>query len=505
MKRSLLYLFRLLGYLIGYFKRSRRRPDAGADSTLTPKPPFAWELFERIAHTRGARPLGNPHQSLELRHFPARAPREHRRVLQLTEGELRNALDSMPPDGGVVQLPEGRLTLGAPLAVASGVTLNGVPGKTELVFIDTDYAITFEGTPESPIQQAGLSNLRILHQGMHKFCGAVFATHSLNLHFSQVEISSPRGIGFLLSDDVAGTSFSRCSVDHAALVGYMFIRDIRETRLEACRAEYCRQSGVFLTDLKLPPGVDAKDFDGQIRYTNQVIGNFAPFAADDPTPIRTAFVNCVFQHNRKMGITTDGVGHLQVIGTVLANNECEGITIDNGSWNCQILNCHIFNNGRRGFQDEHELSIDFVRELGLMEDGTSKAKLPGVSIDNAAYIRVENNHIESNWGDGVKLVRAGYRCTVAGNLIENNNRGANDRFHFFGILVGVAERQHPDQQDFPSSNNNLNSNEILGPHYAGIHLMAGTTGNRVHNNHIEGAAFMAIENHTLTGNQIVES
>ena len=54
-------------------------------------------------------------------------------------------------------------------------------------------------------------------------------------------------------------------------------------------------------------------------------------------------------------------------------------------------------------------------------------------------------------------------CTVAGNIIADNNRGINDRFHFFGVLVGVAKRQHLDQSDFPSCNNRIIENDIYRP------------------------------------------
>jgi parallel beta-helix repeat protein len=153
-------------------------------------------------------------------------------------------------------------------------------------------------------------------------------------------------------------------------------------------------------------------------------------------------------------------------------------------------------------QHEVELGIDFVSEMGLMDDGSSKAKLPGISLDNAAYTRVENNHIECNWGDGVKFVRAAYASTIANNLIENNNRGGNDRFHYFGILVGVAERQHPEQHDFASCNNRISENTILGEHFAGIHLMAQVTGNIVEKNQIKGATFESVEVHARKGNLI---
>jgi parallel beta-helix repeat protein len=141
-------------------------------------------------------------------------------------------------------------------------------------------------------------------------------------------------------------------------------------------------------------------------------------------------------------------------------------------------------------------------KMGLMTDGSSKAKLPGVSLDNAAYTRIENNCIEGNWGDGVKFVRSVYGSTVARNIIANNNQGENDEFHFFGVLIGVAQRQHPEQSDFPSCYNQIVENDILGPHHAGVHLLANTTGNQVQNNRIIDPVFAAVEDHTITGNLI---
>jgi hypothetical protein len=282
----------------------------------------------------------------------------------------------------------------------------------------------------------------------------------------------------------------------------MLLREVSDTILHSCVAEHCLQSGVFLTDMKLPSGIDPLDFDAQIHHTNEVIGNFGPFAAGDPCPCRTTMTGCSFSRNRKMGITTDGVGYLRVVDSVIAENDCEGITLDNGSWACQVLNCHIYGNGRRGLQHEVELHKDFVDELGIMQDGSSKAKLPGVSLDNAAYCRIEHNCIEGNWGDGVKFVRAGYACTVARNIIAHNNRGINDRFHFFGVLLGAASRQHPDQSDFPSCHNHVFENDILGGHYAGVHLVRGTSHNLIEANRIVGASFAPVEDHTLTGNTV---
>ncbi|MFZ5775266.1 MAG: hypothetical protein ACOY3Z_07265 [Thermodesulfobacteriota bacterium] len=410
-------------------------------------------------------------------------------------------IKALAASGGEIHLPAGRIELDRELALPAGLRLVGVPGRTELVFKDVPYGIIIRGTAD-PIRWVRLEHLRLRHEGDHRFCAAVFVSTASDILFSHVEILAPRAVGFLLADGVRAARLEHCTVSRAALVGFMLVRDVQDTVLHACVAEYCGQGGAFLTDLRLPSGMDPMDFDGQLHHTNEIIGNFGPFAPEDPSPYRTTFANCVFRHNRKMGITTDGVGYLRVMNCVIAENDCEGITIDNGSWCCHIQGCHIYNNGWRGLQHEVELHVDFVEGEGALPDGSSKAKLPGVSLDNAAYIRVEDNCIEGNWGDGVKFVRAVYGCTVARNLIANNNRGGNDRFHFFGVLAGIAERQHPEQYDFPSCHNRIVENDILGPHYAGIHLMHVTTGNLILNNRIVGASFAPVEDHDTRGNVI---
>lgn len=473
------------------------------ESGFTMIEPPIWHLFERMqfALLQNQSSNSKDFSKLQQQHAQQRIIRLEKDKFQQTY--ILAALEALKVSGGELCLPEGECLLNEPLYLASGVYISGVAERTHLIFKDLDYGIYILGTPEQKICNVGLKNLHIQHQGEHKFCSAILVSHAKKVVFEQITLSSPRGVGFLLADKVQQTDFLNCHVRCAGLVGYMLVRDVHETLLRDCSAEYCQQSGVFLTDLKLPEHIEALDFVAQLHYTDHVIGNFGPFAAHDPSPYRTDIINCVFRHNRKMGITTDGVGYLSVKNSVIANNDCEGITIDNGSWGCSILGCHIYNNGWRGNQHPVELGIDFVNEMGLMEDGSSKAKLPGISLDNAAFTRVENNHIECNWGDGVKLVRAAYANTVQHNLIENNNIGVNDRFHYFGVLVGVAVRQHPEQDDFASCNNQIIANDILGAHFAGIHLMGGVSGNIVNRNHITGATFLAIEDHEQKANLIL--
>ena len=418
---------------------------------------------------------------------------------------LLEELSTLPVSGGEVHLPPGQFRMEGQIDMRSCTRIVGSPDRTELIFDNSDYAVRIVGSPGEPMRNIGLENLRITHIGEHKFCAAVFVSHAHGAFLKNIEMTAPRGVGFLFSDGVVGTRLTGCSVRQAGLVGFMMVRDVRDTVLDSCVADKCGQSGVFLTDLKLPPAMDPLDFDAQIHYTNEVVGNFAPFSPEDPSPQNTTLNNCSFCSNRKMGITTDGVGHLRVINCIIGKNDCEGITIDNGSWGCVIQNCRIFGNGWRGFQHTNELSVDFVKDMGLMEDGSSKAKLPGLSFDNAAYCRVENNSIQGNWGDGVKFVRAGYAITVTGNIIADNNKGQNDRFHFFGILIAGAPRQHPDQNDFPSCHNRIENNDIWGLHYAGIHLLSGTIGNLIQKNRISGYRVLDIEDHSEDENIVIDN
>lgn len=466
-----------------------------------------WILFERMqyADKRYNRP-----KKIDFVQQQASYKQCRQTVIEIasedfTENHLISVIESLAESGGEIRLPARNLILENPLNLTQGICLTGVLGRTELIFKHCDYGINIQGTADKPLALIRLQNFKIYHEGEHKFCGALFATHTNGLYLENIEIISPRAVGFLLADNVIQSKLINCRVHYAGLVGFMFIRDVNETLMQGCMAEYCQQSGVFLTDLKLPEHIDPLDFPAQLHHTDHVIGNFGPFAVEDPSPYRTDMIDCVFSHNRKMGITTDGVAYLSVQNCVIAHNDCEGITIDNGAWGCLIQNCHIYNNGWRGLQHEVELGIDFVNEMGLMADGSSKAKLPGISLDNAAYTRVEHNHIECNWGDGVKLVRAAYGSSIANNLIENNNRGVNDRFHYFGVLVGVAERQHADQHDFASCNNRISENIILGEHFAGIHLMAMVTGNIVEKNQISGAKFESIEVHARSGNVLIDN
>jgi parallel beta-helix repeat protein len=463
-----------------------------------------WPLFARIDQA-AANPAWRGAARCPLSQAVLRADLPVRKLDEASAEAVRNALAELATaGGGCLYLPGERIVFEQTLDIPAHVHLIGQLGS-ELVFRTAAFGLRIQGSPDALTYGVVVKNLILRHEGSHCFSAAVFVSNAHDIVFQAVEIYAPLAVGFLLSDQVYRARLERCAVYHAGLAGFMLVRDVSDCVFDGCIAERCQQSGIFLTDLKLPPNVAPLDFDSQIHHTINIIGNFAPFAADDPAPQRNTLMNCTFARNRKMGITTDGTGNLRVINCIIAENDCEGITLDNGTWHSEIRGCHIVGNGWRGAQGEEELSADYVEHMGLMADGSSKAKLPGISLDNAAYCRIEDNLIEKNWGDGVKCVRATYACTIAHNLITHNNLGSNERFHFFGVLVGVAARQHPEQSDFPSCHNRIIGNDIIGAHFAGVHLLPHTIGNCVQDNRISGCAFMAIENHTHGGNFIEDN
>lgn len=303
-----------------------------------------WPLFERMRLSSKGDALGPGRTCSSIRvgiaaHVAIHAIPAH----EFDAKRLLEEIADLPEHGGEVHLPAGRIELTEELRLRSGVHIIGVPGATELVFKGTHFGLTITGG-EKAVTGVRVQNLRIRHEGECKFSAAIFATCATDLVFSELEIIAPRGIGFLFSDGVHRVRLGHCAVYNAGLWGFMMMRDVRDTVLQSCVAEWCDLSGILLTDMKLPDGTDPLDFDAQMHYTNSVVGNAAPFAPDDPTPCRNTLIDCSFCRNRRMGVSTDGLGYLRVINCTIANNDCEGITLDNGTWGCQVQNCRIRGN-----------------------------------------------------------------------------------------------------------------------------------------------------------------
>ena len=206
------------------------------------------------------------------------------------------------------------------------------------------------------------------------------------------------------------------------------------------------------------------------------------------TPHDIAMVGNAIEGNQSSGIYLDGAYRCFVDKSSIVGNDKEGMCLDYGTIACWVHDTLFEDNGRRIRQTEESLRLDYVDQFGLMEDGSSIAKLPAVSLDNALYNVVEGNRVVRNWGGGIKCVRTAVRNTIAGNVILDCNEGENDTFDFIGIEVGNAleETEEPYMDFSPDLENIVVGNYVLGHHYIGIFLSAESAGNLVERNVVEG-------------------
>jgi hypothetical protein len=213
------------------------------------------------------------------------------------------------------------------------------------------------------------------------------------------------------------------------------------------------------------------------------------------TPRRNLIAFNRVTHNLSSGIYSDGGLQNVFFDNLLEGNAKEGLCLDNGSAANVVAMNVIRLNGKRWGMSDAALKLDFVHRSGRLADGSSAAKTPALSIDNAVHNIVYANQIDRNYGGGVKMVRTAFFNLIGLNVITDNNLGASDKFHFFGIELGsaVADTHTLDLDYTPSRGNMVFGNVIRGSHYAGIFLGAGSTDNDVFDNTIFGATRWALE------------
>lgn len=214
----------------------------------------------------------------------------------------------------------------------------------------------------------------------------------------------------------------------------------------------------------------------------------------------------LIQGNYSSGFYCDGGYMNYVIDNVIEENEKEGMCLDYGSFGNYVSGNTIQRNGDRNRQTDEDLEADFILGAGRLADGSSTAKLPGVSIDNSAYNIVYNNNVSDNSGSGIKMVRSGYRNLILSNVVAGNNKGKNDAFHGFGVELGHAST--PDEPviglDFTADYENIVArNVITGAHYSGIFMGEDNYCNDLIDNVIMDCEAFSVENFSAYYNSAV--
>lgn len=205
------------------------------------------------------------------------------------------------------------------------------------------------------------------------------------------------------------------------------------------------------------------------------------------------------KHNNSSGIYSDGAYQIYIVENIIYQNDKEGMCLDYGTFGAYVSNNIVKENGGRLRQSDEDLEADFVTTFGRLSDGSSPAKLPGISIDNSAYNTIVNNNVTQNYGSGLKMVRSAYRNIIMENSVSDNNKGKSDDFHFFGIEIG--HESTPDEPvkglDFTASYENIVCRNIVtGSNYAGVFLAVESYCNDVFDNTILGSEWYAIECHS---------
>lgn len=200
--------------------------------------------------------------------------------------------------------------------------------------------------------------------------------------------------------------------------------------------------------------------------------------------------------NHSSGIYSES-GYLNYyVENTVYKNEKEGMCLDYGSFGNYVANNVIRQNGGRNRMSDEDLEADFVLDLGREEDGSSPAKLPGISLDNAAYNTLYHNLILDNYGSGIKAVRSAFCNTILCNEITDNNLGAGEKFHFFGVELSTDLNADEEVQglDFtPCYENIIARNTISGGHFAGVFLGEDAFMNDIFDNTMMGSTDWAIE------------
>jgi parallel beta-helix repeat protein len=220
-----------------------------------------------------------------------------------------------------------------------------------------------------------------------------------------------------------------------------------------------------------------------------------PLASRATIPHDNLLAFNVIDANRSSGIYIDGANRTVIVENHIENNAKEGLCLDNGAFSNVVAHNKLFGNGKRWGQTDLDLAQDFVLPFGRLPDGTSPAKLPAISVDNAAYNQIVLNNVERNFGGGIKMVRTGYFNAVGLNTLLDNNEGQSEAFHFFGIELGGApgDVSATDLDFTPSRGNTVFNNTIRGNHYAGIFLSDGSSSNELLENVVLDATGWAIE------------
>ena len=352
----------------------------------------------------------------------------------------------------------------------------------------------------SNIQQAGLSNIEIdAEQSIH-------LNNAQHIVLKNIEFKGGRGIAIF--NQSRYVELANLQMKQARFGALMLQGDVSHIWLhhsqftESQRADN-GGAAILLTDALNKSNIEEHSAHNVLTET------IFPIA---PAPHAILIEQNELSNNRAQGLYLDGAYGVVVQHNLIENNDKEGMCLDFGSVNNIVMENTVLRNGNRARQTDQDLELDLVLGFGRMADGSAISKLPGIALDNAAQNIMISNVIRENAGDGIKIVRSGFRNLMLFNSITNNNQGSNNKFQFFGILLGSAgleqELSHEDINkhplDFlPPLENIIAGNVIYGTHRAGVLLDKDAIFNDIYDNQVRHFRVAALESASPLFNSII--
>jgi hypothetical protein len=254
---------------------------------------------------------------------------------------------------------------------------------------------------------------------------AVFLHGCRRFRVANADLSDLEGYGVILFDcsefEVEGVRCHNLLCSAVMAVGDTRLGAIRRVRARGGRGFLNCDAGVVL--LHCTDRVAPEDMPERCHEPRSILDK-----AKRPKCIDMAGIDV--RGCRAQGVYLAGALACRVSRSVLARSNKEGICFDWGTAMCELTSSAVAGNGRRASLSAEEIRADFIGRFPLLPDGSSAAKLPGVSMDNAAFNTVSRNLLVGNHGGAVKFVRACVGNRVEMNAGWSNSAGNNRHMRF---------------------------------------------------------------------------
>lgn len=217
--------------------------------------------------------------------------------------------------------------------------------------------------------------------------------------------------------EIAGVHASECYSSAVMCVGNTKYGRIHRVTAVDGRGPRNRDAAVHL--VSCTPNVQLEDVPDRCHEARSI-------AAKVKRPSFITIDRLSARRHRAQGVYLEGAVGIDITRSSLIENNKEGICFDWGTSLCRLSYSTVARNGYRRDLSKEDIDADFLHHVPILVDGSSAIKVPGVSLDNAAFNRIERNLVYGNGGGAFKLVRACTSTVIKKNLTLRNTGGNNE-------------------------------------------------------------------------------